>query len=312
MSQEIQNEVITEIEAQEQPAAEEAIALGTSEEIAENIEQPAETIEEPAAEVKAEEKPKKKSKAGKVIGGILIGLLALVLVVLIGAGILAAVLVNKATVEVDMPEKVEASNMAMFGAEAAVGLLANDEIIVGNDDMQMLIDKVKPSLETALAGTPISLKDLSCVLADDQGTIYAQVYISELDVKGINIKLDKTVTISAAIDINFNETADGQFIVAHINELKAGDLSIPVSLITPFLSGVQLPEDLKIAGEEIAYNVSGLDAMLDEMLPQAMESGLGDNALSSFLSDLLVKETDVEITGADIVGDELVINGHLF
>ncbi len=298
MSQEIQNEVIAEVTPVEQPE-EQPIAL-CGEQIAESVEQPAE-------EVKAEE-PKKKSKAGKVIGGILIALVAIVLVLLIGVGIFASVLFNKATTEVDVPQKVEASNIAMFGAEAAVGLLANDEIVVGNDDMQMLMDKVKPSLESALAGMPVRLDDLFCVLANDQGTIYAQLYVSELDVKGINIKLDKEVTIAATIDVNYEEPS----IVAQIKELKAGELEIPVSLITPFLSSVQLPEGLKIEGDEIYYDVSGLDAMVDEMLPQAMESGLGDNFFSSFLSDLLVEETDVEITGADIVGDELIINGHLF
>lgn len=303
MNQEIQNEVVAEIE---QPAAEEAIALG-GEQPAESIEQYEAPAEQPAPEAEPE-KPKKKSKAGKVIGGILIALLAIVLVLAIALGVFAVMTVNKATAEVSLPEKSEPSNIAMFGAEAAVGLLANDEIVVGNDDMQMLMDKVKPSLEAALNGTPARLDELFCVLGNDQGVIYAQVYVSEIDVKGFNIKLDKTVTIAATIDVNYEEPC----IVAQIKELKAGELEIPVSVITPFLSGVQLPEGLSIQGDEIYYDVSGLDAMVDEMLPQAMESGLGDNAISSFLSDLLVKETDVQITGADIVGDELIINGNLF
>jgi|GEM_PF-2208280 len=302
MSQEIQNEIIAEIAPEEQIAAveqaDEAIALGGSEQIADVS----------AADEKQEEPKKKKSKAGKVVGGILIGLLALVLVLVIGVGILAAVLINKATVPVELPEKAEASNVAMFGAEAAVNLIADDQIVVGNDDIQMLMDKVMGTVSASLEGTPVRLDELFCLLADDQGTIYGQVYISELNVKGVNIKLDKNVAFKATFDVNFENPC----IVAQVKQLQLGELDIPVNLITTLIGGVELPAELRIEGDEIYYDVSGLDTMLDEVLPQVMESGLGDNVFSSFLSDLLVEKTDVEITGADIVGDELIINGHLF
>jgi len=274
-----------------------------------------EIVEEQAAPVSDEfvdqfgpEQPPKRSKAPRIIVGILIGLVALVLIAAIAVGIIAAVMINKATVETPMPQKVESSNMTMFGAEAAVGLLADDQIIVGNDDMQMLMDKVFASVSSSLKGTPVELQDLYCQFANDQGTIYAKAYISELEVSGINLKLDKTVNVVATFDVNYEEPN----IVAQIKELKCGDLSIPVNLVTSFAANISLPEGLSIDGDEICYDVSGLDAMLDEALPQAMSEGLGDNMLSNMLSDLLVEKTDVEITGADIVGDELVINGHLF
>lgn len=285
MSQEIKNEVI----AVEENAAEVA------------------PVEEQAA-VEQEAQPKKKSKAGKVILGIFLGLIALVLVAGIALAVIAGSMVKKATVELDMPQKVESSNMALFGAEAAVGLLANEEIVVGNDDMQMLMDKVLATVSSSLQGTPVELKDLYCQFADDQGTIYGKVFISELEVYGINLKLNKTVDFNAVFDVNY----EAPNIVAQIKELKCGELSIPVNLVTKFAGAVALPEGLSIEGDEIYYDVSGLDAMLDEMLPQAMSEGLGDNFLTNYISDLLVKESDVEITGADIVGDQLVINGHLF
>lgn len=253
---------------------------------------------------------KKQSKAGKVILTIVLVLVGLVLLALIALGIAGFTVFNKATAEVALPteQKAEASDMTLFIAEACVSLLSEDQIVVGNDDLQMLVEKVKGTVEGSLAGTPVELKDLFLILSEDKGTIYGQVFISELEVKGINIALNKDVYFTADIDVSY----EAPNIVAQIKEVNVGTLTIPVSLITQFTGNVQLPEGLKLEGDELYYDVSGLDAMIDEMLPTVMSESLGDNLLSSALSDLLVESTNVEITGADIIDDELIIEGHIF
>lgn len=287
MNQEFNNEAIAEVEAQQNaPASTDPFApLNT---------QPS----------------KKKSKAGKVIGTILIVLVALVLVAVIAVGIVGFSIFNKATAETVLPvdQKVEASDMTLFVAEACVELLSKEQIVVGNDDIQMLIDQVKGTVEQSLAGTPVELKDLFCILSEDKGTIYGQVFISELEVKGIKIALNKDVYFNAQIDVNF----EAPNIVAQIKELNVGTLSIPVSLITKFTGNVQLPEGLKLEGDEIYYDVSGLDAMIDEMLPQVISENFAAGFIADALSSLLVDATDAQITGADIVDDELIIEGHIF
>ncbi len=266
--------------------------------------------EERIEDAEEQAKPRKKSKAGKVILTIFIVLLALVLVAAIAAGVFAYSLFNKATAEVELPveQKVSASDMTMFVAESCIGLLADDCIKVGNDDMQMLIDKVKGTVEASLKGTPVELKDLFCILAEDKGTFYGTVHITELNVKGFDIAINKDVDFSANFDVNFEDP----YIVAQIKELKCGELDIPVSLVTQFASGIQLPEGLKLEGDEIYYDVSGIGAMVDEKLPSVMSESLGDGFLASALSDLLVESLEVEITGADIVDNELVIQGKIF
>ena len=268
-----------------------------------------EKTEEPVDEFASAwlKEPKKKSKAGKVILGVVIGILALVLVAIIALGITAAVLVNKAVTEVELPEKAVASDMTEFGLEAAVGLLKDEKIVVDNADMQMLIEKVMPAVETSLEGTPFELKDLYCVFEDDQGTIYAQVFVSEVEVYGINLKINKTLYLSADFDVSFEDTS----IAAKIKELKCGEMSIPVSLVSGFAANVQLPAGLELKGDTIYYNVSSLDSMVDSILTDMLSEQLGDGAIASFVTDFLVKEVNAEINGADIVGEELIINGKV-
>lgn len=296
MNQEINTEVV-----------EETTGIAETAEVAEITEEQnvAEIVENSDAQP-----PKKKSKAGKVVLGVLIAIVALVLIAAIVVGILGVSLFNKVTAEVDLPveQKVSASDMTLFVADAGIGLLADQQMTVGNDDMQMLIEKIKPAIESSLAGTPVELKDLFCIFAEDKGTIYGQVYISELEVSGINLAINKDVSFSAEIDVNF----ESPYIVAQIKKLTCGELEIPVSFITQFTSGIQLPAGLKLEGDEIYYDVSGLDTMVDEMLPTAISESLGDGFLASALSDLLVDSTDVEISGADIIDNELVIEGQIF
>ena len=287
MNQEIKNESLSEIEVQDNAYAE-------NDPFAARNTQPS----------------KKQSKAGKVVLTVVIVIVALVLLAVIAAGIIGVTIINKATAETPLPvdQKVEASDMTMFVAEACVGLLANDQIVVGNDDIQMLVDKVKPTVDSSLAGMPVELKDLFCVFAEDKGTIYAQLYITEVEVKGIKLNINKDIYVSAPIDVSY----EAPNIVAQIKEINCGSLSIPVSFITKFLGNIALPEGLRIEGDEIYYDVSGLDAMVDEMLPTVMSEQMGDSFLSTALSDLLVESTNVEITGADIIDDQLIIEGHIF
>lgn len=290
MNQEFQNEIAV--------AEENAIA---------EQEAKAEEIVETAGNTEPEAPEKKKSKAGKIVLGVVIGVLALVLVAAIVLGIVAFSLVNKATAEVVLPEKAAASDMTEFGLEAAVGLLKDQKIVVDNADMQMLIEKVKPTIEASLEGTPIKLEDLYCVFEGNQGTIYAKVFVSEVEVSGINLKLNKTLSLSADFDVNF----EGTSIIAKIQELKCGELSIPVSLVSGFMANVKLPEGLTFEGETICYNVSSLDEMVDGILTDMLSDKLGDGAIASFVTDFLVKEVNAEINGADIVGEELIIDGKV-
>ncbi len=305
MNQDINPEIIEETEELTEELAE--AAEERAEEIAEAAEEKAEEIAEAAEEARP---AKKKSKAGKVIGIIAIVLVALILLAVIAVGAIGLSVFNKATAEVQLPveEKVSSSDMTLFVASACIDLLAKKPITVDNGEMQALVDKVKPSLESALAGTPVELKDLFCVFAEDKGTIYGLAHIGEVEVSGIKLNINKDVTIAAEFDVNFEEPN----IVAQIKSLKCGELDIPVSLITQFAGNFQLPEGLKLEGDELTYDVSGLDAMIDEMLPEIMKENLGDGFIVSALTDHLVSSTNAEITGADIIDNELVIQAQLF
>ena len=250
---------------------------------------------------------KKKSKAGKIVLGVVIGILALVLVAVIALGIVAFSLVNKAAAEVELPAKATASDMTEFGLEAAVGLLKEEKIVVDNADMQLFIEKVIPAVEEALVGTPVELKDLYCVFDDGKGTIYAQVYVSEVEVSGINLKIDKTLSLSADFEVNFVDNK----IAAKIQKLTCGELNIPVSLVSGFVSDIQLPDGLTFEVDTIYYDVSGLDEMVDGILTDMLSETIGDGALASLVTDFLVKEVNAEINGAGIVGEELIINGKV-
>ncbi|MBQ3180775.1 MAG: hypothetical protein IJB55_05405, partial [Firmicutes bacterium] len=96
--------------------------------------------------------------------GVVLGILALVLVVVIAAGIFASVLFNKATAEVELPAKVEASSMADFGVRTIKNLVTGDGIILENGDMQMLMDKVLETVSQSMEGTPVEVRDLYCIL----------------------------------------------------------------------------------------------------------------------------------------------------
>jgi len=297
MNQEFQNEIV---------AAEET---AVAEQEAQTEEIVAETDGDTAAAVpEQEEAPKKKkSKAGKVALGIVIALLALVLVVAIALGVFGAVLFNKATAPVELPSKYDAADMTEFGLEAAVGLLKENKIVVDNSDMQMLMDKVKPTVEASLEGTPFKLEDLYCVLDGDMGNIYGEVFISEVEVSGIKLKVNKSVAFSANFDVSFEENT----IIAKIQEIKCGELSVPVSLVSGFMANVKLPEGLTFAEDTICYDVTGLDSMVDGILTDMLNEKLGDGALASLVTDFLVKEVNAEINGADIVGQELIIDGKV-
>lgn len=254
------------------------------------------------------EKAPKGSKASRIILGVLLAIVAIILVVVIALGVTVGVALNKATAEVTLPEKTEPADMTKFAVTSVVTLIADDNIIVGNGEIQTLVDQVKSTVAASLEGTPVELIDLFCQLHDGQGTIYGQVYASEVEVYGFTVNLDKTITFSADFDINYEDP----YIVAQIKGITCGDLSIPMGIVTTVASAITLPEGLLLEGDEIYYDVSGLDAMLDEALPGVLSEQLGENDLSSFLADLLVEKTDVKITGADIVGDQLIIEGEIF
>ncbi len=278
------------------------IAVAEENAVAEMEEKAEETIE--AAGSNEPETPKKKSKAGKVVLGVVLGIVALVLVLAIAVGIFAVVMVNKATAETELPQKVEASSMADFGVRTIKNLFAKEGIVLENGDMQMLMDKVLETVSQSMEGTPVEIRDLYCVLDGEQGTICGKAYVSEVEVKGVKIKIDKELSFSATFNVYYEQES----IAAHITELKCGELVIPLKLISGFISNVQLPEGLSIDGDVIYYNVSGLDAMVDDMLKQNTE----EDSLGGLFMGLLAKETDLKITGAEITDGKLVIDGSIF
>ncbi|MBE6758889.1 MAG: hypothetical protein E7554_02210 [Ruminococcaceae bacterium] len=302
MNQEFQNEVTSteEITAVEQPAAPDVIES-----------EPAYVaFPNPADESEDEPKPKK-SVAKKIIIGVLIG----ILVVLIGLVIAGVIYFNKATAEVELPQnEAEASNMGIFAAKSAWGVLVDEEIVVDNNDLQMLVEKVIPVVNSSLEGTPAELKDLFCILENDRGTLHGQIYVGEVEVMGINLNIDETITFSADFDINYQDST----IFAQIDEIKCGTWVIPGWIkdwVFGMVADVNLPEGLTIEGSVIKYDVSGLDAMVDKALadlqPEALEGEiniLGFTIDPSEMFDYLVEKVNAEITGADIVGDQLIIN----
>ena len=128
-----------------------------------------------------------------------------------------------------------------------------------------------------------------------------------MEVSGINLKIDKTLSLSADFEVNFVDNK----IAAKIQKLTCGELNIPVSLVSGFVSDIQLPDGLTFEVDTIYYDVSGLDEMVDGILTDMLSETIGDGALASLVTDFLVKEVNAEINGAGIVGEELIINGKV-
>ena len=312
MNQEFQNDITV---AEENTAAEqfETPAVVEQPETLDVVQSEPAYVAFPNPAEGSEEKPKKKSVAKKIIIGVLIGILA----ILLAAVITAVVIVNKATAEVELPQKVETSNMGMFAVESAWGVLFEDQIVVDNNDLQTLVEKVIPVVNSSLEGTPAELKDLFCILENDRGTIYGQLYVGEVEVMGINVNLDKTISFSAGFDVSFENST----ILAKITDVECGTLGIPEwlkGMVFDKVAEVNLPEGLSIEGDVIKYDVSGLDAMVDKALadlrPEALEGEInifGFTIDPSQMFDYLVEKVNAEIIGADIVGDQLIIEAKV-
>lgn len=306
-------------------AAEEIVEAKTEEaaEIAEA--KPAETsVSKPAAPKPAEKDSKKKSRAVKAVG-VVIGV---VLFVAILAAIAAAVLLGMATKD-DMPAAptASASDMNTFVAGAVQEVLKDNTITVDSSDVDMILNEVKASVNGST--DMLEIKELFCVLANGKGTIYSRVYVDELDIQGHNIKLNKTLPVQVGFGIDFDD--ETKEIIVILEDIRCGAIKIPQGIVDSVLSKIQLPEEMRVKNGNIYYNTANLDAQIDEMVAGLISSYIKESSVANFLGGLLGEDTanglidsitdgvsnvaanvtDVQITGAHIDDNKLIIDGQV-
>lgn len=237
---------------------------------------------------------------------IVIIVLAVVIGLALILGIAGLVVINRATTD-NMPENTTTpSDMTVFIAESALEILSQDKITVTGGDMDLVLSKVMESANNSLP-EDYQISELFCVLAEDKGTIYARIAVKKVTLGGITLNLDTVLPVSAHFDVSMQDAN----LVLNLEEIKCGEITIPNSIIKAATSSVTLPEGIAMQGTEIYYDISGLDAKLDAAITDAIKNSVGDS-LGGLLSGLVSDATDVQLQSADIVGDELIIEGSLF
>ena len=247
---------------------------------------------------------KKKGKGGKIVLAIVGVILALVL----AAGGTGLGLLSCATKD-EMPAApgVEPIDMTKFAMNAVTEVVKENTITVDNDVANSLLIKVKDSVNNST--DLIRIDDLFCELVDGKGTLYARVYIDTINVKGIDIKLDKTFPVQADFGVSFD---DAQNVVVEIDDIYCGQFKIPAAIVDSVLAQVEFPEQVSLSEDgNILYDTSKLDAAIDEAVANAITSKL-DGVLGTIFADFATNLTDVQLTGAAIDGDKIVINGSVF
>ena len=231
MSENQENNIITEETAAETAAVEEA-----AEATAPTVEEPV-VADAPKGELPAEEKPaKKKKKVGLII---LYAVLGLIVLIALALGIGAFSLLKSATTDT-LPEApvVSSGDLKSFAADAAVEVLQNKTITIESSDINLILDQVKESVNNAeIEGADFTVDDLFCDIQDGQGKIYARVDVREIEVKGKKIKLNKVLPVELDFGVDFVEPE----IAIIPQKVTCGKINIPLELVNSVLEKVTLP-----------------------------------------------------------------------
>lgn len=253
----------------------------------------------------ADEKRRKKGTAGKVILSI-IGIILVLALALVGTG--CGLFVCATADEMpDAPEVTELDTTA-FILDAVKEIITQNTITLTPETINEILARVT---EQVNASTDIlRIDDFFCEMENSMGTLYARVYIDTIEVKGITVKIDRVVPVQADFNVSFDD--ETKEIIAQVGQINCGKLNIPDLIVHSVLAKVSLPKDVSIDENGcIRYDTTTLDAMIDEAMSDAITSSVS-GTLGGLLSDFATSLVNVELTGAEIDGSELVISGTVF
>ena len=247
--------------------------------------------------------PKKKGKGGKIA----LVIVGVILALLLAAGGTGFGLLSCATKdELPAAPSTEDVDIKEFTVGAVTEVVTDNTITVNNDVANALFGIVKDKLNASDGA--VRFDDLFCELADGKGTLYTRVYIGTLNVSGTELKLDKTFPVQADFTVDFDEDKN---IVIDLGEVRCGKVKIPQAVIDAVFASVEVPEEMTLDEDGIIrYDTSDIDAKIDEAVSNAITSKM-DGVLGNWFADIATDIIDVELTGASIDGDSVVINGKI-
>lgn len=262
------------------------------------------------------------TKAGKVILWI-VGII-LALVVVVGA---AGLLTFSAATRDNMPvPTVSPTDMKDFAIGAAKEVVTENKITVEPADIDTVLAKVKDSVNGST--DLFEVRDLFSSLEGNKGTIYARVYVDTVNVKGLELKINKVLPVQVDFGVEF----DSPCIVIILDQFKCGSITIPQSIIDSVLGSVALPEEMYVKNGNIYYDTSNLDSMIDGILEASITDAINNSGIISFLGNLFGQDaassiasqaastitgvatnaTNVELNNAYIEDGKLIIEGKVF
>ncbi|MBE6754681.1 MAG: hypothetical protein E7559_10110 [Ruminococcaceae bacterium] len=262
------------------------------------------------------------TKAGKVILWI-VGIILALLIVVGAAGLLTFSAATRDTMPLP---SVSPTDMKEFALDAAKEVVTDNKITVEAADIDTVLATVK---DTVNGSTDMfEVRDLFSSLQGNKGTIYARVYIDTINVKGIELKLDKVLPVQVDFGVSF----DAPSIVVVLDQFKCGSITIPQSIIDSVLGSVALPEEMTVKNGNIYYDTSNLDSMIDGILEASITNAVNNSGIVSFLGNIFgedaaaniadqaasaltgvaSKATNVELNNAYIEDGALIIEGKVF
>ncbi len=249
--------------------------------------------------------PKKKGNGGKIILAVVGVLLAILLAV---GGASLGILSCATKDEMPVAPSTEDVDMTSFALSAVSEVIKENTITIDNGVVNSILANVKGSVNAST--DMIRFDDLFCKIADGKSTLYARVYIDTLDINGFELKLDRSFPVHADFTVGFEDATKS--VIVDLGEVYCGKIKIPQTVIDAVLAKVQLPAEVSVKENGIIlYDTSTLDAKIDEAMVSVISEKI-DGFLGELLAEFATNLTDVELTGATIEGENIVINGSVF
>ncbi len=298
-----ENKIISlggEIDPNAQPIAEtnEEEQPSSSGTLATPFETPAEAYIPTPTEVQqvVDKKPEQvKKKRGKVLKGIVITLISIILLLALAAGVLFFLLIYddmpNAPTDVPSTETVVYNTVMEFITDE--GRMQFD-----TSEINGIYQKIKPTLESAVASYGAELTESFVVISNNQLTCYARVRF-------------KGITLPARIVLTAHY--DDPYACVVLNRITIGKFEVPTEIVASLLGNVSYPENVAFNAEnaEFSYNTDALNGIfLDAMRSNDFLSGTEDFldwAAGIFGSDYSLEKTfDITISECQIINNQLV------
>ncbi len=245
------------IDENAEPIAAEAPASenGTSGTLATPFETPAEAYIPTPTEVQkvVDKKPEQvKKKRGKVLKGIIITFVSLILVLAIGVGVLAFLVIYD-----DMPAAPTDTVDTFTVVSNTIGEFVSDSgrMEFSTSEVNGIYEKIKPMLESAVASYGAELSESFIVINDNKVTYYARVKY-------------KGFTLPARIVLKVSYEAP--HVCVMLDKITVGKITVPEKVLSMFLANVNYPKDISFNPEhaEFRYNTEALNDIFINFIRQ--------------------------------------------